>query len=424
MGGLTSGAPWVEALRREAHERFQAQGYPSAKHEAWLNTDTGELERLALRPAPASAAPAAEDLPRPLESAVARLVFGNGRLVERRVRGELPEGVEAGSLAAAIDRDDARLRGHLAATVGFVVDHPLSELNAEHFADGAFIYVPATVAVVGPIELVFHSSPRDDRRAAVYPRVLIVAEPLSEATVAIRFGGAEDGEYLTNAVVEVLVKDGATVRLVQEQAEGFDARHVDLVAVEQRRDSRFESVVVAHGALEARSELQVSLTEPGASCRLDGLYLPWGDQRLDQPVVVRHRAPHTSSQQLYKGVLSDDSTGSFHGRVLISAGASGSQAHQHNANLLLGDNATANTRPQLEIDHDDVAASHGSTVGQLDPEALFYLASRGIPPAQARAVLTTGFAQEVLDRIPIREIAAEIAEVVADRLTDDEEEEA
>jgi Fe-S cluster assembly protein SufD len=228
---------------------------------------------------------------------------------------------------------------------------------------------------------------------------------------------AEGGRaHFTNAVIEVDVGANARVELTVVQRENDAALHASLTAVRLARDARFASRVVTLGGRLVRNDLCVVLAGEGAECALDGLYLGTGERLVDNHSLVDHAVPHCASRQLYKGVLGGASRGVFRGRVIVRPGAQKTDAAQTNPNLLLSDAAEIDSKPQLEIYADDVKCSHGSAIGRLDENALFYLRSRAIGEREARALLTHGFAAEILAGLPepLREpLAEEFARRVA-----------
>ena len=231
-------------------------------------------------------------------------------------------------------------------------------------------------------------------------RVFLSASTSETLNVVEHFVGLSSDPSWTNACTEVSV--GANARVCHVQVvRGHEGVHrTGNLSVEVHRDGRFESHVVSLGGSVGRAEVQVRLVGQGASCDLNGLYVASGRSVLDNYTEIEHLAPHTTSAEEYRGVMSDRSTGAFVGRVLIHEGAVKSETHQLNNNLLLSSGAVAHTRPQLEIDNDDVVATHGSTVGQLDEGAVFYLRSRGLNGEQARALMIWAFIKAQLDKLP------------------------
>jgi Fe-S cluster assembly protein SufD len=243
---------------------------------------------------------------------------------------------------------------------------------------------------------------------------LIVAEESSEAAVVEDYIG-DGARYLTNAVSEVVIGNNAKIDHYKLQREGEGSYHIATVEVRQGRDSRFRSYAVSLGSALARIAINTTFEAEGGECSFDGLYMATGRQHLDHHTTIDHRQPRCTSRELYKGVLDGKATGVFNGRVYVRPNAQKSDATQMNKNLLLSDQATVDTKPQLEIFADDVKCSHGATIGQLDEKALFYLRSRGIGADQARQLLIRGFANELIDRLRAEPVRAQLQRALQTR---------
>jgi Fe-S cluster assembly protein SufD len=249
-----------------------------------------------------------------------------------------------------------------------------------------------------------------------FPRVLIVAEPGSEATVIESYTSHDTGKSFTNAVTEIFVDDKAHLthfRIQKENAESFSIGTTQAVL---GRGSIYDSTSINLGAALSRHDTGVKFTAEGAECYVDGLYVLNASQHVDTHSLIDHAMPHCTSHQNYKGVLSDRSHAVFNGIVIVREDARGTDAQQSNKNLLLSNDARVDTKPQLEIYNDDVKCAHGATVGQLEDEEIFYLLSRGLHPELARNLLTYGFAEEIINKIEIESIKAELDEAVLNRL--------
>ncbi|MBI4395192.1 MAG: Fe-S cluster assembly protein SufD, partial [Candidatus Omnitrophica bacterium] len=250
------------------------------------------------------------------------------------------------------------------------------------------------------------------------PRVLIVAGKNSKATVIESYVSLAQTSYLTNAVTEIILEEGASVEHYKLQRESEEAFHIGTTYVRQNRDSQFTSFSIALGAKLSRNNLNVNLDQEGAGCMLNGLYVVSDDQHVDNTTLINHSRPHGTSSQLYKGLLSGKSTGVFSGKVFVHPDAQKTDAHQVNKNLLLSDQANVNTKPQLEILANDVQCTHGAAVGQLDEDAIFYFETRGIDREKARKLLSFGFANEVMQTIPLETIRTEVNHLIFQRLED------
>jgi Fe-S cluster assembly protein SufD len=286
------------------------------------------------------------------------------------------------------------------ALLGAVADdkaRALTALNSALFADGVLIEVAPGAEIEQPIHLLFARAVADGPASAQHPRVLIDAGEGSSLTVIEQW---LPGGVFSNGVTEVRVARGAQVQHVRLDHGNAGTYDLAELAVRQEADSRFASWSLALGDGLSRLDLRVELAGEGAHCDLLGLYLGRDRAHPDHHTHVDHAAPRTTSREVYKGILDGRSRGVFHGRIHVRPDAQQIDAQQTNRNLLLSDAAGINTKPQLEIHADDVKCSHGATIGQLDPDSLFYLRARGIPEAEARALLALGFAREVSDELP------------------------
>jgi Fe-S cluster assembly protein SufD len=419
-----SGPDWLRRMREVAFARFAALGFPTARQEAWRFT---RVEPIAERPFDAAPVPRAGAIDmgrlqaRSRETGTAsRLVFVDGQLVRGLSALEpMPPGVVVDSLAAAIDRDPARVQAQLGRHAA-AQDRPFTALNVALHRDGAYVHVPRGARVGVPIDLVFISTGGATigrlEPIARHPRSLILVDEGAEARVVERYLSLEPGVSFTNAVTEVVVGDGGAIEHVRIQDEAAEAFHIGTLAVREGRDSRFTSSVVSVGAALSRLELEVGLEAEGAEAVLNGLYVAGGRQRVDHQTSITHARPRCTSRELYKGILGDEAHGVFNGRILVSPGAARTDARQTNRNLLLTDGATINTQPQLEIYADDVKCAHGATIGHLDAEAMFYLRSRGIDAEAARDILCLAFAREMIEPIGIEPLRAALEASVRARL--------
>ncbi len=391
---------WLHAARKAALARFAELGFPSRKLEAWKYTNVAPLAKIPFEPARTARAPGLPDtehLPVPLGHAE-RLVFVNGRRAPELCRVEdLDPRVTVEGLARVLDSDPGRLEGVLG-RLDPEAGGAFAALNLAFFTDGALVHVPRGVTLEEPVHLAFLTLAAG-KPVATHPRVLVVAEPGSRVTVVELHAALGHGVYFTNAATEIRVGENATVEHVKLQDESREAFHVALLQARQERASRFVSHSLSFGAHLARVDVEASLAGEGAECALNGLYVATDDQHVDHHTWIDHETPHGTSRELYKGVLGGSARGVFDGHVLVRPEAQKTDARQRNENLLLSPDADVNTKPVLEIHADDVKCAHGSTVGRLDPDALFYLRSRGLDDVHARGLLTRGFAAGVTREI-------------------------
>lgn len=318
------------------------------------------------------------------------------------------------SLAAVLAREPGWVEPHLgkyAQTAG----NAFAALNQAYFSDGAFIQVPAGVEVAEPVQLLYLASAQSPGET-ILPRNLIVAGENSRLTVVESYLSTRQTSYFTNAVTEILAGDHARVEHVKLQDEAPGAFHIATIAGEFGRASQVYIHSFALGARLSRNNIRTKLAGEGLECVLNGLYLTREEQLADHHMIVEHVQPHCASHEYFNGILDDKSKGVFHGRIYVHPAAQKTDAKQTNKNLLLSDNACANTKPQLEIYADDVKCTHGATVGQLNAESIFYLRSRGMSEGTARRMLMHAFAGEIIERIQCAAAREVIDKLVRNRL--------
>ncbi len=397
-------------VRAQAREQFKTLGFPTTQLEDWKYTSTRQLregdyvhDQAPFTPDRLAAVSAAID-GLELPEAALRLVLVNGRLVDSlSTLGGLQEGVRLLPLGHALQEDG------VSNDLGRWVDtenQAFTALNQAFLQDGLFLHVADGVVVDGMVQLV-HISEASDQAIVAHPRHLVVLGRNARASLLqVELGG--DGATWSNGVTEIVLADGAGLEHQLWQLGGVGAHQVNRIEVHQERDSRYAVHTMTLGSGWVRNDLGVGLDGAGAECQLKGLYLLGHGQHADNHTSIHHRAPNCTSRELYKGVLTARSRGVFNGRVVVYKDAQKSDSDQGNHNLLLSDSARVDTKPQLEIFADDVKAAHGTTVGQVDAEALFYMRSRGISRDQAMRILTSAFAREIVDDLqdgPLREFA-------------------
>jgi Fe-S cluster assembly protein SufD len=407
------GTDRVRRLRRSAIERFGDLGFPTVKNEEWKFTNLAPLLAVPFEPAN----PDGLDLDA-LRSVVARfdgvrLVFVDGHFQSSLSSvGGLPKAAVVTDLATAFAQNPALVEANLG-------QHALAKasaftaLNTALMQDGALLQLPKGTVLNDPIQLVFVSTAPGKMSS---PRILIVAGEGARATVVEAYLGLCEPPYLTNAVSEVVLEQGAQLEHYRLQDESARAFHVGLVQVAQGRDSHLVSHSFSFGALLARTEVRTVLGEEGSSCALNGLYMGRVQQHLDNLTSIDHASSHGTSRELYKGVLDQRSTGVFSGRIRVHPDAQQTDASQTNKNLLLSEDAMVDTKPQLEIFADDVKCTHGAAVGQLDEDAIFYLRTRGMAQQDAKRLLTYAFAREMVELIRLDAFKARIEALIAMKL--------
>ena len=371
--------PWIATLRRNAFLAFEKAGFPTPHDEAWRYTGIQPITGTAWVGARAALSPVA-----------------------------LPDGARLRPLSEVPEGEVEPLLARIAP-----LDRPFAALNTASLEDAYVLEIAAGAILTEPITLEW-TAPAATLPEVTHPRVLVRAGERSQAAVVETFSGA--GRYFRNAVTEVALADGAVLEHYAVQRESLSACHVHTVAARQGRASHFTSHNVALGSALARVDLDVVLDAEGAECTLNGLFAGAGTQHLDNHTTIDHAKPHCVSRELYKGVMDGASRGVFFGKIIVRPDAQKSDAIQTNKNLLLSREALVNSTPALEIFADDVKCKHGSTTGQLDALALFYLRSRGIGEAQARTLLTQAFAADVAERLRVPAVRDAVADELARRL--------
>lgn len=409
------GPPWLAAIRRAAMLRFSEAGFPTTRQEAWRYTNVAPIASTSFRLAGRDESlRAAARLGPSLAERLAELsfddgrsiraVFVNGHLVESLSRlAGLPQGVEVLGLAGALQTRPAFVEPHLAGRTD-TTDHPFANLNTAFLGDGAFVLVPKGVTLEDTVHLVFVTLPdegstEEARPPMAHPRVTIVAEEGAHASIAQSHVGWGQGASFTNAVTDILAGDGSVVEHCALQREGPEAFHVSCLRAALGRGSGLRSHAISLGGRLARSDVSIVMDGEGADCTLNGLYVTGGSQHCDSHTVIDHARPHGTSRQLYKGVLDGRSRGIFDGTVIVRPGAQKTDSRQENRNLILSEEALADSKPTLRIEANDVKCSHAATTGQLDEQSLFYLRSRAIAPPAARRIMIHAFVSDVIRRI-------------------------
>lgn len=411
---------WVRQLRARGLSRFESTGFPTARDEAWKYTNVRPITKQTFTHAPRRKdGPGLDqgkclDLPKPNGH---RLVFVNGHFCESLSDlSGLPEGARVVSLATVLDRDAAELEPYLG-SLAPENSHGFSALNTAFLTDGAYIRLAPGCTVECPIEL-FYAASNGEENLVNVPRNLIVAGAGSSGVIIERYASLGAGSYLTNSVTELLCAADSEVEHYKLQQENTNAFHVGGLYVHQEKDSQFTSHNVTLGGSLVRNDVHAVLAAEGAQCWLNGLYLGKGRQHVDNYTWIDHAKPSGTSREFYKGILDERARAVFHGRIVVQTDAQHTDAKQENKNLLLSRDAEVDTKPQLEIYADDVKCAHGATVGQLDPDQVFYLRSRGVDEPTARSFLTYAFANDVLERIGLVPIRVELEQALRSRLLD------
>jgi len=399
-------------IRKQAAKSLSEAGLPTTKLENWRFTNVSPIAKTKFVTAPYSQNGWRENRLAEVafsDQGALRLVFVNGRYSAELSTKKLPAGLICGSL-----RDAKGSEQHLA-HYAKLEDNAFVAWNTAEFEDGAYIEIPDRLVVSEPIHLVFLSGGSDDAVLS-HARTLVVLGSGSQATVIESYTG-ENSRYLANAVTEVVAEDGAVLNHTKVQLEDTDAFHVATTEFHLGRDANCTANSISLGGRLVRNDVKAVLGE-GAHATLDGLYLVGGTQHVDNHTTIEHTKPHGTSHELYKGILDGRSTAVFNGLVMVHQDAQKTDSKQSNQNLVLSEEATINTKPELKIFADDVRCTHGATIGQLEPDAIFYLQSRGIAESQARDLLTHAFTRDITDRIQLVPLRSHLEKRVWEKLHD------
>jgi Fe-S cluster assembly protein SufD len=408
----------ISALRQKAIEVVEKNGFPDSDTENWRYTNLDPLLRAhynfdftnQIRPF---------DIEKIFTCDVYDLdtfsiTLLNGWYVYKNAPlTTLNDGTIIGSLCKAMETFPELVEKHL----GKITDlnQPgLSALNTAMWQDGLFVYVPEGVEVKKPIQLINIINSPDP--LMIHPRHLVIQEKESKLTLVHCDHSLTHNVSFTNSLSEAFLAEGSVLDFYKIQNKGRNAGVVNNAFFSQKTRSKLTSQALVLNGGFTKNNIQVVLEEAQAKAELNGLYLVDSNQHVDNQLFVDHAAPDCLSEQLYKGILDDEATAVFSGKIMVRRDAQRTLAYQNNKNILLTDDAKANTQPQLEIYADDVKCSHGATVGQLDPEALFYLRTRGLCERTARMLLMYAFAGEVIQRISIDPLRDRIDHLVEKRL--------
>lgn len=400
---------WLDERRARALERANALSVPTTRDEEWRFTDLSPLVRTPFRPAASAAdvdAGALEALKVP--EASARLVFIDGHFAAQHSMTATGP-VTAIALQSALQKSVAGV-DRIAQLAAFET-RVFTALNTAHLRDGAYVHAGKNAAG-GVVHLLFLSTQAE---TVASPRCLIQIDTGAQCTVVEDYVSVGEAATFANAVTEITVAPNAHFKHVRLQRLNIASHSIAHTAVTVDKDATYESQTITLGARISRYDLEVVQQGEGASAVIDGLALIGGRQLADTHTTLDHASPHGRSRQLHKTIAAGGAHAVFNGKIVVRPGAQLIDSAQESRNLLLSDKARVDTKPQLEIFADDVKCAHGATVGQLEPEQLFYLRSRGLPEALARTLLTYAFGAQVIERIPVASLVRTLERSVLER---------
>lgn len=411
----------IAKLRLEGFDTFNKTGLPASRNEEWKYTSISALfdkvYHLASDDGTLAITQSDVDAIRlPGYQQANELVFVNGRFMPSfsTIRSSDNKLTVLPLEQAAKGKYNKLVKQHLGQSSSYIKDG-IHALNTSFIYSGLFIHVTKGVELEHPVYL-YHLSDVREHHTLSQPRSLVYVDEGSKLQLIETYKtlGASNG--FTNEVMEVVVNDNAFVEYYKIQNDTANASQVSTTHIRQTGRSYVHAVTITLSGGTIRNNMNMVLEAAGNEAHLYGLYMLKGRTHADNHTLVDNKNPNCFSNQLYKGIVDDNATGVFNGKIMVQPQAQKTNAYQSNKNILLSDNASINTKPQLEIFADDVKCSHGCTVGQLDEAALFYLRARGIPKESARALLLQAFTEDIVDQVKPKQLQAYIKQLITEQL--------
>src|ERR1017187_3876548 len=415
---LSNDAPhFLKTIKEEAINYFERMGFPTTKMEYWKYTNVKPILEHSYKTANKNQTInlTKEELNKYLIAGYdsTLLVFYNGCFVkEYSQTNNLPEDVIIDSL---INQQNHPLFQSHYSQIADYNKEVFTAMNTAFANDGAFIFIPEKTVIPQAIHILYLTDSVDGNVIS-FPRNLIIVSQSSQVQIVESYHSISNQLSFTNAVTELIAYENAIIDYYKIQDENNASFQINNTQIKQERNSNVSSNTITLDGALVRNNLNYLINGEGCETHLFGLYLLNGKQHVDNHTLVDHAVPHCLSNELYKGIMKDQSSGVFNGRIMVRKDAQKTNAFQSNKNILLSDNAHVTTKPQLEIFADDVKCSHGATTGQLDQEALFYLRSRGIAKDKAMALLVHAFASDVIDKVKIDKLKINLLHLISERL--------
>lgn len=404
---------WLKENRKQAFDQFIRTGLPSRKNEKYKYTDVARIFSGNFTAVHNEAHKLSQDLNKlAIDKNSIKLVFINGWLhKDSTLSAKLPKGVIVGNLATDGLLKHADILKKYMNNTG----DALTQLNSALWTDGAFIYVPEKIQLENSIEIIYIST--GSTAILSSPRHLIIAGKNSSVSIIENNISVEiNAPLIVNAHADIHTGEQSKVQFYRIQNGCKSVSQITSMNVLQEHDSHFDTNTVTVNSDWVRNNLRIDLNGEKCESHLNGLFINGNSDHIDNHTAVYHNKPNCQSNQLYKGILDGKSTGVFNGKIFVERDAQKTNAYQSSKNILLSDDATINTKPELEIYADDVKCSHGSTTGQLNEEAMFYLRSRGLGQDSARRLLLSAFANDVLNTIRHESLRNYLEELVSNKL--------
>lgn len=407
----------VHEIRSAAIERFEKEGFPDRKNEEWKYTSLKSLLKNDYSVFPkAESALELKDVKQYFlhEIESYKIVFIDG-VYSSFLSDTTHEIADICILSSALKQPKYKMVvDHYFGTVASQNDS-LTSLNTAFSKEGAFINIPKNVVLPKPIQIL-HFSTGNENEIMLQPRNLVVVGENSHVQIYERHQSLSNNSVLTNAVTEVFAHKRAIADIYRIQNDNSAASLIDNTYVHQKESSIVSVNTYSFGGKLIRNNLEFHQEGEHITSNLNGISVLGDKQHVDNHTLVHHKKENCESHELYKGIYDDRATGVFNGKVIVDQLAQKTNAYQQNDNILIGDKASINAKPQLEIFADDVKCSHGCTIGQLDERALFYLQSRGIPKKEAKALMLFAFCNDVVEKIKIAGLKTRINKLIAKKL--------
>ncbi|MGD8779448.1 MAG: Fe-S cluster assembly protein SufD [Ignavibacteria bacterium] len=401
-------------VRKDAVKKLEQLQFPTTKNEEWKFTNVSSIVKrnfehpLNVEPDEITSAQLEKFKINDVDSEL--LVVVNGIFKkELSVLSDYSDGVIVDSLSNQIKNNPELINKYLSKLSK--IDNGFNALNTAYSTDGVFIYIPDNKIIEKPLQIIFING-SDKNEILSLPRNLIVTGINSQASIITNYIGYGKKVYLTNSLTEIFAGENAVIDFYKLQNESDTSYHVDKMEVYQNRDSVFSHYNMSFGGKLVRSDINSTLDNENITTNYYGLYLGSGKQHIDNHTFVNHAKPNCESNELYKGILDDESRGVFNGKIWVEKDAQKTNAYQSNKTILLSKKASIDTKPQLEIYADDVKCSHGATVGHLDDQAYFYIRSRGVSPEVAKSMLIRAFVDDVVESIKIENLKEQLNHMI------------
>ncbi|MDH7464344.1 Fe-S cluster assembly protein SufD [Chitinophagaceae bacterium 26-R-25] len=408
----------LSAVREQAFSAFNEFGIPTVRHEEWKYTRIGTLFTKDYKSQVSGKTDfSAKDVDAyrlPGHKEANELVFVNGQFVDKLSTIRSKDLTVLHLAEAAKNEYSEIVSKHFGHSSDYLKDG-INALNTAFVKDGIFIHVKRSKIIEEPV-YIYNITDAAAENILAQPRSLIYLSENAQLQIIETFATRGTEDSFTNQIMEVIVEKDARFEYCKIQNDSANASQVSTTHIRQTGTSYVNAIIVSLNGEIVRNNTNVVMEAPHCEAHLYGLYFQKGNSHIDNHTIVDNVMPHCFSNELYKGMMDENSTGVFNGKIFVRQPAQKTNAFQSNKNILLSNNASVNTKPQLEIFADDVKCSHGCTIGQLDEEGLFYLQSRGIPEKIAKSMLLVGFASDILDKINLPHIRTYVDHLVAERL--------